>query len=247
MTLQIDREEAQRAAVRLYKKYKDGIGIRFKLDRKKQKIVDDYWENQSAPKESIGPAEKRRRLDQGENGNEGDMKQAQLNKETDSNSNTYSNSCSNPVSVGKKPTQFRFNELRRKSLFKDCVDSKIMSIHVSKRDERFREIWSKLINEDEVWALTNLKRLKDEYYQRQRTVFKWLKDGNMNHIVKESDIILKQYIEQQQSLSAAVSVHDAFSFVTIYVHSPFVYTVVLIQEAYYHLISTIYLTTLNTL
>ena len=172
--MQIDREEAPRAAVRLYKKYEDGIGIRFKLDRKKQKIVDDYWENRSAPKESVGPAEKRRRLDQGENTNEGDMKQSELNKETDSNPNTDSNSRSNYGSVGRKPTQFRFNESHRKSLFKKCVEAKIMSIHVSKRDDRFREIWSNLINEDEVWALANLKRLKDEYYQRQRTVFKCL-------------------------------------------------------------------------
>ena len=95
-----------------------------------------------------------------------------------------------------------------------------MGIHPSERDAKFEAIWSGLIEDDAIWAMASLKRIKKEYYDRQRDVFKLLKDKKGNLIVKESDQVLKEYVEEQGTISEAITWHDAFRLV---IHCKFLF------------------------
>ena len=57
-----------------------------------------------------------------------------------------------------------------------------MAVRPPKRDERLGDVWNELIKENEIWALASLKRLRDEFYERQKIVLKFLKDDRSNLI-----------------------------------------------------------------
>ena len=60
-----DREQVQRRALKLFKKYRNNIGIEFKLDRKKRQIASEFWNKKDA-KDLEEPPKKRQRVSQQE-------------------------------------------------------------------------------------------------------------------------------------------------------------------------------------
>ena len=170
----------------------------FKLDPEKQKTCDAHWAKidlkaRKAAVNQVKPPAKRQRLDKDKQENEDISNEDQELKElectdeestntnsntntnTDSNSNSNSNANSNNSrSTNSKSTsrvqQFRFNEENRQELFKKCINKDIMSIDARLRNAKFSEIWSELIEADTKWNLASLTRVRNEFYNEQRTV-----------------------------------------------------------------------------
>ena len=122
-----------------------------------------------------------------------------------------------------------------------------MPIRPPKRDERLGDIWNELMTENQIWALASLKRLRDEFYERQKIVLKLLKDCKANLIVKGSDLILKEYLGDQKSVSEAITWHDLWSLVTIHILLPTVRMLSAIQVVDCHPASNTYSITLGIL
>ena len=231
-----DREETQRAALRLYKLHGDDIGMPFKLDTKRLKVLRDYRFKQS----QNGPRKKQKRATDSESGEEykelnldsdprysnststhstqhSDTNHSNTSTNSNTHSNTHSNTNSNSRNKNKKATQFRFNEKYRMALFSKCVAVNIMSLTVRFRDKMFAKIWQELILEDAKWALASLQRVKDEYYSKQNEVLKLVKNTKEYQIVRESNKKLLKYVKEQDLLSETMHLGDDFSLDSLYI------------------------------
>ena len=226
-----DREETQRAALRLYKAQGDDIGIPFKLDTKRLKVLRDYRFKQS---ENV-PRKKQRRNGKGnESGDEfkeinldndprysnttHSTQQSNHSNTNHSNTSTHSSTNSNSrTNKNKKALQFRFNEKYRTALVTKCVAVNIMSLTVRFRDKMFAKIWQELILEDDKWALASLQRVKDEYYSKQNEVLKLVKNGKEYQIVRESNKKLLKYVKEQDLLTETMHLGDDFSLASLYI------------------------------
>ena len=231
----IDKEEAQRAVQRLYKIYREDIGIDYNLaslPKRKQEAVNKYWakkDEEAKRKAEINsnrtgePPSKRQRI--GSDKEENDKEQKEMSptpQATDSNHNfnNNSNSRSNDAPQDRSnhnsnhqplPQFFRFNEKFRVNLFKKCIDANIMSFGVAFRDEKFNKIWNELICEDVAWSAATLQRVKDEFYNKHKDVLKLIKNGKQAEIARESNKLQLAYIESIQAITNTLNYHDGFS------------------------------------
>ena len=224
-----DREETQRAALRVYKEQGDDIGIPFKLDPKRLLVLRKFRINKSNAGQ---PPKKQLRVNKETSNESGDefkeldscldtdpdfTKKTTTNFSQQSNKNKNNTKSNNRSNKNKNlPKQFRFKEDSRLVLFSKCIEANIMSLSPRFRNKKFAKIWNELILEDNVWALATLQRVIDEFYSKQNNVLKLLKNKKEHQIVRDSDKKLLKYVKEQDLLTETLHFGDNFSLVFMF-------------------------------
>ena len=221
-----DREETQRAALRTYKEQGDDIGIPFKLDPKRLLVLRKFRINKNNAGQPPRKQQRANKATSNESGDEFKELDSVLEEDPDfsqqsnknkNNTNSFNNNNSNNSNTNSKnksnknkktPKQFRFSEDSRTVLFSRCIAANIMSLTPRFRDKMFAQIWNELILEDNIWALATLQRVTDEFYTKQSSVLKLLKNKKEHQIVKESDKKLLKYVKEQDLLSETLHFGD---------------------------------------